>query len=469
MLSENTTELTQLELAVYAQNIRANKKSGNKSDKIKNNFCPCAKKLACKGDTYEILSKYYLDPKPKKNTPSIISNQEPEKVYLVTTSETINGKSKMEMTAYARCQNSRGQNQEYCERHTKQGDKRLIFSDFENKVNNDTVILLNDYEIDINGHIQKCPLGHPYFDRMHTKNKEAKKSSLQGDKKAIFEFDSKENKILCVLNHQNKAFTHCLQYCAEYILEHGCLPFDISSNNVEIPTPTVTRYTIKPVEKNNVENIENVKEINVNEDSLNKIFSQLSMNVESSNTTTENIQINKHIVEEEDVEEDDDNNSDSSKSTKNTRIREISDDEESESNSDEEDDEDDDDEEEFVIDPIFDDSNGEYGRVGKYGVEPKTKTVYFVSEEDEETEEVGELYQVNKKAYGKITYQGNPHIIGKNIIDSEKDDKELILCIWSNKIFDPETMNCLGEVKMKENKDGTKSIKSIKYRSDKSA
>ncbi len=450
--NNNSTELSQLELAVYAQNVRANKKTG-KSDKIKNNYCPCAKKLACKGDTYEILSKYYVDPKPKKNvSSSLLSNQEPEKIYLVVTSETINGKMKTESVAYARCQNSRGQNQEFCERHTKQGEKRQIFSDFEKKVDGENVILLNDYEMDINGTLQKCPLGHPYFDRMHTKNKELKSS--HGDKKPSFEFDSKENKILCVLNHQNKAYSHCLLYCAEYILEHGRLPFDISNvpNESLQQQQTVTRYTIKPVEKNDTTNTENVKEI-----SLQDVYSNLSNNV-----TTENIQIKKNIKE---VEEEEDEESDNeSIQSKHTNVMENSENEDSDSDEEEDDDEE---EEEFVIEPLFNDSEGTYGKVGKYGVDPKTNTVYFVSEDEEDdTEDVGELYQVNKKGYGKITYQEKPCIIGKSITDPS-NDKELILCIWSNKVFDQETMNCLGEAKMKENKDGTKSIKSIKYRSDK--
>lgn len=306
---------------------------------------------------------------------------------------------KKKKVAYSHCSFSRVEDADFCSRHMKQ--------DAENRVLFDGVV-----SSDGNGNTYRVTsVQDKFFESMGTRG--AKKKTNEG---TYYDFECVDHPILLALRNPNKQMGLWLARCAMEMLQSGK------------PVASATTYLISQGA---------APAAAAASASLNELMKSepappaLSAFKQSEPKKKAIVKVVEVEAEESDAEtasaassaEDEDECSDSG----------------SESGSE-------DDEEEGGNETVVEEITTDKGV--SYALNPNNMQVYdFDSLESEGGPTVvGTLIEMKKK-YSKVEYEGGHYSICKEICD---DERELILCTLTDKVFDPETKEQVGKLKKKK-------------------
>lgn len=307
-------------------------------------------------------------------------------VYLVETTLD-NGKKKK--TAYSICSFSHTEGTDYCARHMKQEESnRMIFDEIVSRA--------SDGSGDVT---QITSLQDKFFDAMGTRG--AKKKTNDG---TYFDFECADHPILQVLRHPNKQMAIWLIQCAME-LNKTRKPIITTSTS---SAPASTTYLISQPSKEAA--------------SLSDLMTAATPAKEKRGAAKAKAITPPPSDDEEEEDADDE-------AERETVKCESSDEE----------DEDDDDEEETTVVEITTDKGA------SYALNPSNMEVYDIEtlEDEDGPTVVGTLMEMKKK-YSKVEYEDKHYSICKEISVS---GRELILCVLSDKVFDPESKEMVGKLK----------------------
>ncbi len=291
--------------------------------------------------------------------------------------------------AYRPCSYTCIKDTDVCIRHAKQVEEnRTKLSNLEARANDPVDSSVRRVIVKRKGDL--IEITDPFFETMGTRRGAAAKKSNED---TTYDFKNRDDVILNILRHGNLRLRDYLYTCAKEILE-------TKQPIQKVASVGTTSYTIQsapaPAPTQSLRDM---------------------MGAEESEDDAETRSCDSEAYEES--EKDDDEEEEES-------------DDESESESESESDA-----EETELTEITTDKGVSYGLDNDGNVYDLTTL------DDDEPTCVGTLIEMKKK-YSKIQHADKHYTIGKEIEDGERS---LILCTLSDKVFDPETKECVGKLK----------------------
>jgi hypothetical protein len=336
------------------------------------------------------------------------------RVFIVD--KTVKDGGKKKSFAYGCCSFSRVEGGDYCSRHMKQDESNRFRFDQ----------MLEMLESKDASAREVTSIKDNFFDGMGTRGAKKKK-----DEGTYYDFGVIDHPILRALRHSNKQMIPWLTACALEMLHTNNPVVTASTSTYIISQSGGAAKATTPKSSNDI-NLASMSSLMENNDEVEEEEVKPKKAMASKPKATK-------VVEPEPEESDAE-----------TEKAESSD-EEDEDEEDEEDDEEDDGKTKVV--KITTDKGVDYA------LNPEDMEVYDIDSFDNEDgpTTVGVLMEMKKK-YSKVEHDGKYYSICKEMSD---DDRELVLCVLSDRVFDPESKECVGKLKKK------KGNLVVEYREDK--
>jgi hypothetical protein len=392
-------------LSEVQHNMKQNSKKvlGGKNNVNDGNRCMCVKVFQQKGTAYE----------------SFLNGN---RVFIVD--KTLKEGGKKKSFAYGCCSFARVESDDYCSRHMKQDESNRFRFDQ----------MLEMLESKDNSAREVASIKDQFFDGMGTRGAKKKK-----DEGTYYDFGVIDHPVLRALRHSNKQMIPWLTACALEML-HTNNPVVTASTSTYIISQNSGAAKALPKSSNDL--------------NLSSMSSLMSAPPHQDEEEEEEVKPKKgksqppvaskakaKVVEPESEDDESDTGT----------VKVDSSDDEDEDEEDEEDDEEDDGKTKVV--KITTDKGVDYA------LNPEDMEVYDIDSFDNEDgpTTVGVLMEMKKK-YSKVEHECKYYSICKEMSD---DDRELVLCVLSDRVFDPESKECVGKLKKK------KGSLVIEYREDK--
>ena len=326
--------------------------------------------------------------------------------------------------SFRQCSYSCIKDKNYCIRHAKQDkEKRILLSDLESRANDPENTSVRKVIVDKNS--EKKTIRDPFYENMGTRGAR-KRSKIN----TTYDFDNEDDIILQILHHSNKAFKKAL--------------YEYANQIIETKKKSSSSHTSYMIQQPSTEN-----STSVNSPSVNSLSSLMAISAaattpsnddeeeeeETPATAAAAAESSSSVLDEEEEEDDAETASYTS------------------SSSSDEEEEEEDEKEELEVEEITTNKGVSYALDNKGNV----YDMDTLEDEDGPTS-VGTLVEMKKK-YSKIEHNDKYYTICKEFTD---DDRSLLLCILSDKVFDLETKECVGKLKRAKNGD-----MKIEYTSDK--
>jgi hypothetical protein len=393
-------------LSEVQHNMKQNSKKvlGGKNSVNDGNRCMCVKVFQQKGTAYE----------------SFLNGN---RVFIVD--KTVKEGGKKKSFAYGCCSFARVEGDDYCSRHMKQDESNRFRFDQ----------MLEMLESKDASAREVTSIKDNFFDGMGTRGAKKKK-----DEGTYYDFGVIDHPILRALRHSNKQMIPWLTACALEML-HTNNPVVTASTSTYIISQSgvASSKTTAPKCSNDL-NLSSMSSLMEGNDEVEEEVEEVKPKKGKTQPAAVASKPKAKVVEPEPEPEESDAE---------TEKAESSDDEDEDE--DEEDDEEDDGKTKVV--KITTDKGVDYA------LNPEDMEVYDIDSFDNEDgpTTVGVLMEMKKK-YSKVEHDGKYYSICKEMSD---DDRELILCVLSDRVFDPESKECVGKLKKK------KGSLVIEYREDK--